>query len=586
MTHLSLFFSSARAGLGRPLRAPLVLLVGLVIVVGCDAPAAEAPPAPEVSTAQTPHGESYRPWIGGTEGLVAANHPQAAAAGFDVLMAGGNAIDAVIATGAALGVVEPFMSGLGGNGWMNIYWAETGTVEIVNFSGRAPMALTAEHFAGEEEVPGSGPLTALVPGSPAAWAEVHERYATLDRSRLLEAAIRLAEAGYPITPFGASRHQDSREHFLNWDAMGAESWWGGSDEAPEAGDLVRNPRLAQTYRILDEQGFEAFYTGDIPEEISSFVQRHGGVLAVEDFEAFEATWEDPLHINYRGYDIYNAAPNSSGGLAILQILKILEGFDMAGMGLNSTDYIHHVVEAIKLAAADRAEWSGDPAFMDVEIPFDLLLSEEYAEEQRARIDPQMMAVEPTAGTMQPGTTHYSVVDRHGNMVSVTTTMGSGFGSGVIGGETGVFLNNGVSWFELDPESPAYVEGGKATRWNMGPTLIGRDGEVFIAMGTPGGTGIWQTQPQLITKLLDFEMDPQNAIESPRFRWELGAPTVSVEGRIHSDVVADLEGRGHEVSVVDDWTMMVGGMNAVKLDRATGIMQGGADPRRDGYVMGW
>jgi len=569
------------SGRGRRLPIPFALLAaGLVTLSGCEAP----PPPP--TTVQTPHGESFRPWVGGTEGLVAANHPQAAAAGFEVLAAGGNAIDAVIATGAALGVVEPFMSGLGGNGWMNIYWAETGTVEIVNFSGRAPEALTAGHFEGEEEVPGSGPLTMLVPGSPAAWAEVHERYGTMGPARLLRTAIRLAEEGYPITPFGASRHHASREHFLDWEAQGAESWWGGSRQAPEAGELVRNLRLARTYRTLAQEGFRAFYSGAIPEEISRFVQRQGGVLAVGDFETYAATWEEPLHITYRGYDLYNAAPNSSGGLAILQIMKILEGFDIAGMGLNSGDYIHHVVEAVKLAAADRAEWSGDPEFMRVEIPFDRLLSDEYAEEQRARINPRRTAVAPTPGIMHPGTTHYSVVDRHGNMVSVTTTMGSGFGSGVIGGETGVFLNNGVTWFELDPESPAYVEGGKRTRWNMGPTLVGRDGEVFIALGTPGGTGIWQTQPQLITKLLDFGMDPQNAIESPRFRFDLDGLTVQMEGRIPPEVGADLERRGHQVSVVDEWTMLVGGMNAVMRDPTTRIMKGGADPRRDGYVMGW
>jgi len=569
----------------RRLSAGTLPLLFLVVALGCEARPA---PAPDVvgTAAVTAHGEAHRPSVTGTTGLVAANHPLAAAAGFEVLLAGGNAVDAAIATGAALGVVEPFNSGVGGVGWMNIYWAETGTVHILNFSGRSPAALTAEHFAGEPEIPARGPLSMLVPGSPSGWARAQERFGTMTASRLLEAAIRLAEEGYSITTFGAEQHANARELFLDWDEGGARTWWGGRREAPEPGALVRVPELAEVYRSMADRGFESFYQGDTPREISNFVQSFGGVLTPEDFARYEAEWEEPLHVRYRGFDIYNAAPSSSGGLAILQILKILEGFDLVEMGLNSADYVHHVVEAVKLAAADRAAWVGDPALMDAHIPLDDLLSDVYAAQQRARIDARHASTEVRPSDLLQGTTHYSIVDSAGNLVSVTTTMGSGFGSGMVGGGTGVFLNNGVRWFELDPGSPAVVAGNKHTRWNMGPTLIGRNGVPFIAMGTPGGGGIWQTQSQVITKLLDFGMDPQNAIESPRFRWELSGVDVSVEGRIPPTVVAELERRGHAIRVLPDWTSAVGGMNAVKLDRDTGQMWGGADPRRDGYVVGW
>ncbi len=550
--------------------------------VGCaDAPAEESP-----RDLSTPHGEAYRPTVGGSQGLVAANHPLAASAGFEVLLAGGNAVDAAIATGAVLGVVEPFMSGVGGVGWMNIYWAETGTVHILNFSGRAPRSLSADHFDMEEGMAPRSALTPLVPGSASAWARAQERFGTMNAPRLLESAIRIADEGFPITAYGAGFHDRHSYVFLDWDGVGADAWWDGRREPPQPGMRVRNPDLANLYRILAQDGFDAFYEGEVPQEIVSAYQEAGGVITEEDFRDYEATWESPLHITYRGYDVYNAPPNSSGGLAILQILKTLEGYDLREMEVNSADYIHHLVEAIKLAGADREEWSGDPDFMDVEIPLDDLLSEEHAAQQRARIDPLMAATEVTAGRLQPGTTHYSIADARGNLVSVTTTMGSFFGTGLVGGGTGVLLNNGVTWFELDPESPAYVEGGKRTRWNMAPTLIGHDGTPFIAMGTPGGPGIWQTQPQVITKLLDFGMDPQNAIESPRFRWQLHGTEVQAEGRIAPEVVSELERRGHSVHVVDSWTMAVGGMNVVKRDPASGLMWGGADPRRDGYVVGW
>jgi len=581
-------------------------LSGLVLSVGLGpgAPEAQALQAPAAQGAeQTSHGTALRPVVGGSRGIVASNHPQASAAGIQILMQGGNAIDAAIATGAALGVVEPFMSGLGGNGWMTIYSAETGQVHVLNFSGAAPRALSAEHFLegaaasrtaddlGElhpdvPEIPGRGPLVSLVPGSAAAWSKALERFGTMTPAELLEPAIHLAENGYPITAFGSSTHAASQAEFLDWEGIGARTWWAGAQEPPKPGERIRNPNLARTYRTLAERGFDAFYRGDIPREIVGFYQRHGGVIAVEDFEGYAATWEDPLHITYRGHDIYSTAPNSSGGLAILQILRILEGYDLAAMGVNSVDYVHHMVEAIKLAAADRARWSGDPDFMDEEIPLERLLSPEYAAERRATINPRQASVEVAPGISQVGTTHYSIADAAGNIVSVTTTMGSGFGSGVVGGETGVFLNNGVRWFEMDPESPAFVEGGKRTRWNMAPTLIGRNGVPFLALGTPGGSGIWQTQPQLITKIIDFGMDLQNAIESPRFRWELGEITVRPESRLGTEVFAGLEARGHEVQPFGAWTTGVGGMNAVMRDPATGLLQGGADPRRDGYVIGW
>ncbi len=526
--------------------------------------------------------ETTRPLVGGSQAMVAANHPQAAAAGLQVLAAGGNAVDAAVAAAAALGVVEPYLSGAGGDGFMLIYEAASREVHLLNFSGRAPAELTAEHFP--EEITSRGPLPVLVPGAVAGWEAARTRFGTMSPADLLEPAIRLAEEGYPATPFAAARHQ-AASHFLEWGGIGADTWWGGGDP-PKTGGSIRNPRLARTYRILAEEGFEAFYRGEIASEIVATVQLHGGVMSLQDLASYQVAWEEPLSTTYRGYGVHTPRPNSSGGLAIPQILNILEGYDVAAMGENSVDYLHVLIEAVKLAAADRAEWSGDPDFMAVEIPYERLLSKEYAAEQRARIRMDEAAVDPPPGISQAGTTHLTVVDREGNMVSMTATIGDFWGSGFVAGETGVLMNNGILWFELDPESPAFVEGGKRTRWNMSPVVITRDGHPFAALGTPGGTGIWQTLPQVITKLIDLGLDIQSAIESPRFRWGLAGLGVQVESRVPEDILFELMLRGHQAGTYPDWTSAVGGVNGVVVDAANRLLMGGADPRRDGYVMGW
>jgi gamma-glutamyltranspeptidase / glutathione hydrolase len=581
-----------RTIVGSAFHATLAAVVIALLSVGCEGP---IPPVSDPS--DTVHGGAHRPVVGGSVGMVTSNHPQASAAGMEILAQGGNALDAAVATGAALGVVEPSGSGIGGVGWMTIYWAETDEIHVLNFTGRSPAALEAELFAEEAEAGGErlealglsqDPRVALIPGAAAAWAEVTERFGSLEPNAVLAPAIRLAENGHPLTVSMADRHEGIRSAFLEWDAIGADTWWNGASEAPGAGEVIRNPNLAATYRYLGENGFESFYSGWIAEEIASHYQRHGGVLTTDDFEAYSVSWEEPLHTTYRGHDVWNVKPNSRGGLSILQILNILEGFDLTAMGMNSPDYIHVMVEAFKLAGEDGAEWSyADPELLGVEVPFDRLLSKEYADERRGSIDMQRAATDVAAGIEVPGgTTHYNVVDGLGNMVSVTTTMGTSFGVALVGGETGVILNNRGRRFELDPDSPAFVGGCRRIRCNMAPSMIGRDGVPFAVLGTPGGNGIWQTQPQLITKIIDFGMDIQNAIESPRFRWDLGGTTVNLESRISSEVLDALAARGHDPQLLEPWSTAVGGMSGIIVDRDTGTFQGGADPRRDGYVVGW
>lgn len=286
--------------------------------------------------------EATRPVVVGTYGMVAANHPLASMAGMQVLMDGGNAVDAAVATAASLGVVEPYLSGAGGDGFMMIYWAATDEIRFLNFSGRAPQALSAEHFG--STIPSRGPLVALIPGAPAGWETALKRFGSMTMHQVLQPAIHLAENGYPLTTYGADNHRSAQALFIDWDESGAEAWWDGSLFPPGIADIVRNTKLASTYRILAEQGAAAFYHGEIAEQIVDFVQKHGGVFTMEDMANFAPRWEEPLHSNYRGVDVYTPRPNSSGGMAISQVLNIIEGYDLASMGVNSADHVHVLVE--------------------------------------------------------------------------------------------------------------------------------------------------------------------------------------------------------------------------------------------------
>lgn len=529
--------------------------------------------------------DTTRPIVVGTHGVVAANHPLASMAGMRILMDGGNAIDATIATAAALGVVEPHNSGLGGDGFVLIYIAETDEIHLLNFSGRAPAALSADHFG--DRITG-GPISTIVPGSPAGWHAIWSRFGTKHLSELFASAIRLAEDGHPLTSNSADFHNRVHGAFLDYDMAGSLAWWDGALLPPKTGDMVRNPKLGATYRRLAKEGLPSFYTGPIADEMIAFIQRHGGVMTKQDLLDYEVIWEEPLRVNYRGYDVYVPPLNSSGGLAVLQILNIVEGFDLASMGVNTPEYVHTMLEAFKLAGADRQEWSGDPEFLGVDVPYDRLLSDDYANERRALIDPDFAAVNVDAGVPRRSTTHISIVDKDGNMVSMTTTLGASWwrGNAPIAGETGIALNDAVNWFDLDPNSPNLVAGGKRPRWNMTPTLITKDGSPIMVLGTPGADSIWQTLPQVITKIIDFDMNIQEAIESPRFRWLLSGANTGIETRIDADIRAQLEERGHVFTLYGDWTDSVGGVNAILVNPDTGAIMGGADPRRDGYVIGW
>ncbi|MDH4107931.1 MAG: gamma-glutamyltransferase [Gammaproteobacteria bacterium] len=539
---------------------------------------------------------AHRPVVMGTQGMVAANNPLAAEAGLDVLRRGGNAVDAAIATAAVLNVVEPMMSGMAGSAFMLVYDSASGRLDALNASDVAPAAASLERFEAADM--SSGLHLATVPGSFDAWAEALARYGTMGWDNVLRPAIAYAEQGVPYTNFFVEQIGFAADHFRKYPESARLFLRDG--EVPRPGDIHRNPGLARTMRAVvsaadarDEDGRGAairagrdeFYKGSIAAAIADFHALHGGLTTREDLAAYRAEWADPACSAYRGLNVCSAPPNTSG-VVMLEALEILEGYDLGSLGYGSADYLHVLAETFKLVRADRAAWIGDPRLYSD--PRDRMLDEKYVASQRARIDMGAAKDVPGSQVEQANTTHISVVDGDGNVVSFTTTMGGGtalFGTLVVLGDTGLVSVDGINWMDRDPDSINRIRGGVRPRWSMSPTIVFQGGKPWLAIGTPGGEGIWQTIPQALVNIVDFRMNVQQAIEAPRIRTYAGLD-LRAESRIDASVRQDLSERGHRVTALPAWTQEVGGMNAIMIDPETGVLMGGADPRREGYVIAW
>jgi len=533
-----------------------------------------------------------RPVAMGVDGMVTSANPLASQAGVQVLAEGGNAFDAAVATAATLSVVEPYMSGLGGIGLALVYIAAEDRVRTLNFSGRAPGLAEPDRFTVETRQ--HGVLAPLVPGNVAGWLTLHRTYGSLDRQRLFRPAVSYAENGAPIT-LNNSRAMARAAPRLAAFPSGAIIL-DESGRAPGPGSRLRMPQLAKSLRSIAEHGEETFYRGELAEGIVKGNRELGGLYTLDDFEDYGAQWGEPIRIGYRGFEINGHPPNSSG-FQILQTLKLIEGLDEPRF--QHPDSLHVFMEAVKLCVADRIKYAGDPDHVDV--PVDGLLSEAYAAQQRGRIDRGSAASvsgERYASTVLPEsltpgspeefdggmTTHFAVADRDGNVVSITQTLGGGFGSGVAVGDTGIFLNNMSSWFDLEEGSPNRIGPRKRVDFVVSPTQTFKDGKLFLSIGTPGSWGILQTTPQMIVNVLDHGMNIQEAIEAPRFRCYEGT-RVQMEERFPVHLRRALGDLGHEVDVIEAWSGSVGGAQGIVLDRDSGVLQGGADPRRDGYAIG-
>lgn len=542
---------------------------------------------------QSPHGitaSAFRPSVMGRNGLVTSGHVLASQAGIQTMMAGGNAVDAAIATAAALGVVEPAGSGVGGDGFILIYWAETGQVAAVNATGPAPRAATRETYLKTGGIPMKGMRSVSVPGLVEGWLLAHQRYGALKLEEVFAPAIFLAEDGFPVSHRLANGLRGENARFAADPYTRAVFTNDGKPIAP--GQLLANPNLGTTLRKIAKDGRESLYEGEIAKAIAKFSQAYDGLLTAEDLANYHAHWANPIHVNYRGYEVYEMPPNSSGHI-LLQELNIVELFDLQTLGCNTAESVHLMVEAKKLAFADREKYMADPDWVD--IPLQGMLSKAYAAEQSERIDQNKAAVDVPAGAPEAheDTTCFCTADRDGNLVCVLQSIQSGFGSSLIAGDTGILLNNRMTYWHLEEEHPNCLMPGKRVRHTMNPVIVTKDGQPFLACGTPGADTQVQTNLQLVTHVLDFGMTPQEAVAAPRWRslqnpMESTIPHVcsnalQLENRFSSDTQKGLAERGHELQFVGDWGGP-GSAQVIMVHPESGALIGGSDPRTDGYAV--
>lgn len=542
-----------------------------------------------------------RPPTYAPRGMVAAPHVLASAAGLDLLQRGGSAVDAAIAVNAVLCVVCPHMAGLGGDGFWLMAGPDTGGVQALDASGPSGQGATREFYRArghDREIPARGALAALtVPGVVDGWREAHERFGRLDWADLFAAAIDYARGGMPVSRSLADwLAQD--EPILRQFPETARLFLPTGAPQREGTRLVQAD-LARTFEELAFAGARAFYEGTIPARICDHLAPDGSPLTPDDFAAYRASWVAPIHSTYRGVQIVQMPP-STQGFAALQILNLIEGFDVAAWGDGTADYYHHLVEAVKVAFADRDEWLTDPAF--VGIPLDRLLSKEYAAGRRRLIDPRRALA---AEQIEPGlrfaadvthrapagdTCYFCTVDADGLVVSSIQSIYHDFGAAVVGGDTGIVLQNRGSFFSLDDNHPNRLEPGKRTFHTLIPAMMLRDGQPVLAYGTMGGEGQPQTQAALVTRILDFGYDVQQAIEAPRWlmgrTWGTASGSLSLESRIADEVARELTLRGHPVQIVGAWHGTLGHAQAIRIDRVSGFLEGGADPRGDGAALGY
>ena len=549
-------------------------------------------------SSSTPHGiaySAYRPSVAGLNGMVASGHALASQAGVRIMQEGGNAIAAAIAAAAAVGVVEPAMSGAGGDGFILIFDAATGRPYGVNATGPAPARATRERYLERGGIPMHGMLSVSVPGLVDGWLLAQRRFGKLDLAQVLAPAIELCERGFPVSHKLAAALAAEHEP-LAADAA-ARAVFAPRGRPLRSGELLVQRDLGITLRRIAEQGRAAFYEGEIARRIGQASRTLGGVLDEDDLAAYHARWDEPIHVDYHGHRVYEMPPNSSGHV-LLQALNLVERFDLAGMGCMSADGIHVMVDAIRLAFADRERYVADPDWIDV--PLDRLLGKDYARQRAALIDlgRTTPGVGPGSllGTDQAGdTTCLCTADGAGNAVCLLQSIQTAFGSCVVAGGTGVLLNNRMTYWHLEADHPNVLAPGKRVRHTMNPVIATRAGRPVIVCGTPGADTQVQTNLQLLTGAIHFGMTPQEAVEAPRWR-SLQSPMEStvphtcedrldLETRFPQAVQAALESKGHHIHSVGPWGGP-GNAQFIGIDPATGVLSGGSDPRRDGYAIGF
>jgi gamma-glutamyltranspeptidase/glutathione hydrolase len=568
----------------------------------------------------------WRPVVLGTRGMVAAEHPLEAIAGFEILKAGGNAFDAAAAVFYMTTVVEQHQAGMGGDAFILAYVADRDRVTFINGTGPAPERATIAFYAEQGGIPDAGPLSTDVPGAVGGFDLMLRQYGTMSYSDIVALAVKVAREGHPLDFWAATHHARAVEKTSPFPSSVALLMPGGRPLG--VGEVFVQTDLAQSLEEIGRSGGDAFYRGTLARQAAAFYERQDGLLLYDDLAGFHAEEANPVHTPYAGLDVYQSAPNSQG-IVMLIALNILEGFDLPAMGHNSADYVHVVTESLKLAFADRNRYVADPRFVDV--PVEGLLSKEYAAGRRGliRMDRALVApppgdplsgapvadgqqveyeagpqpiVRPSQSPEEDGeTSSFSIADRFGNLVSVTHSINSRFGSGMVVEGTGFLLNNRLPYFSLDEDNVNALEPGKRTRHTINPALALRDGKPYLAWNTPGGDNQPQAMLQAFLAVVHFGMNVQQAVEAPTVTSSAFAASMypqPVRGMltmpaILGDVVGDaLARRGHRVEVVplqQPYRQSVSGAGAVKMlmiDPETGVMYGGVSPAKSDYVLGW
>lgn len=514
-------------------------------------------------------------------GMVAASQPLAALSGYRALARGGNAVDAAVAMLATLSVVEPHSVGIGGDAFALIYLSDEGRLLGLNGSGRAPLKATRRWFIerGFHQMPESGILSVTVPGALDAWNAALERCGRLGLAAALEDAILYAQEGFPVTEVISGEWRQV-EPLLRADPAAACTYL-VDGKAPRPGQVFRNPDLARTYERIQEAGGRIFYEGEVGEAIARESARREGLLERSDLEAHHARWVEPIHTCYRGYTVYELPPNGQGVTA-LQVLNIMEGFDLSATAHSSPGHLHPLIEALKIAFVDRDTWVADPDFEP--LPLERLLSKAYAADCRRRIDSRRAALAALAEQEAADTVYVSAVDAQRNAASFISSIFMPFGSGVVVDGTGIVLQNRGRGFTLQSGHPNRLAPGKRPLHTIIPGMLFHKDRLRASFGVMGGDMQPQGHAQFLINLIDFDMNPQAAMDAPRVRY-LPHNRILLEAGIPAATAAALADRGHEIVPDDDPVNPVGGGQAVLIEPEADVLLGASDRRKDGLALG-
>lgn len=523
--------------------------------------------------------------------MAATSHPLATQAALDIIRKGGNAIDAAIAANAVLGLMEPTGCGIGGDLFAIVWDAKTKKLYGLNASGRSPQSLSLDYFISRNisHIPAFGPLSVSVPGCVDGWFELHERFGKSDMADILDPAIKYARNGFPVTEVIAFYLESSARRYAQY--PGFKETFMPSGKMPKKGEIYKNPSLANTYENIAIRGRDYFYKGPVAEKVAAYMKENGGFLSVEDFADHRSDWIDPVSTKYRGYDVWELPPNGQG-IAVLQILNILEGYDIANMGYGSVEYIHTLVEAIKLAFEDRAKYYADMSFSKV--PVQQLISKPYAAERRKLIDPNRAARRIDASKLNTSETIYlTTADADGNMVSLIQSNYRGMGSGMTPPGLGFMLQNRGEMFTLEPGHANVYAPGKRPFHTIIPAFVTRNGQPFMSFGVMGGGFQPQGHVQILVNMIDFGMNLQEAGDAPRVQHSgASEPTgekmtdggaIGLESGFSYEVIRELVKKGHKVMYdVGGY----GGYQAIQWDPVNKVYYGASESRKDGQAAGF